>query len=229
MQVPERAFSLAVQGKERSSMLPKLLSDVRFYAFVLAVDLDLALSTRLVGCCVCGGPVHASHFPRKLRGFPEFVGRRFFRRFSFCCGRTGCRKRATPPSVMFLSRKLYGFAVVALIGVMREGITPRRARRLKSAFGVSRETVERWRLYWEERFEEDGEVRLLLGGLAGGARSARALLRRLRQGARSSFSPGKPFHGLLVLLSPLSTGSIDRKLLFRWALGIRRGCLVHAP
>ena len=36
----------------------------------------------------------------------------FGRRFSLCCGREGCRHRATPPSVRFLGRRVYVGAVV---------------------------------------------------------------------------------------------------------------------
>ena len=36
----------------------------------------------------------------------------FSRRFSLCCGRDGCRHRATPPSVRFLGGRVYVGAVV---------------------------------------------------------------------------------------------------------------------
>ena len=53
-------------------MLPRLLQDVRFYAFRLRVDLDLTLRTRLAGCPLCGCPLRTSRFRRKLRGVPMF-------------------------------------------------------------------------------------------------------------------------------------------------------------
>ena len=39
-------------------------------------------------------------------------------RFSFCCAVDGCRKRATPPSLRFLGRKVYLATVVTLISAM---------------------------------------------------------------------------------------------------------------
>src|SRR6185369_8488070 len=34
-------------------------------------------------------------------------GKRLDRRISLCCAREGCRRRATPPSVVFLGRRVY--------------------------------------------------------------------------------------------------------------------------
>jgi hypothetical protein len=42
----------------------------------------------------------------------------FDRRFSLCCGREGCRRRATPPSVRFLGRRVYVGAVVIVASVL---------------------------------------------------------------------------------------------------------------
>jgi hypothetical protein len=198
--------------------LPKLLQDVRFYAFLLRVDLDLTLQTRLAGCPLCGGPLHTSRFGRKLRGVPLFVARRFGDRQSLCCARHGCRKRATPPSVVFLSRKLYPFVVVVLVGALREALTLRRLSRLSRTFEVSPETVTRWRNWWMETFTEEGHL-AGLRGLTGGVGDLRRLLRSLRGAADR-------LHAVLLLLSPLSTGTVDRKLAWRWALRIRRGCSV---
>jgi len=199
-------------------LLPKLFTDVRFYAFLLRVDLDLALATRLSGCPLCGGVLHTSRYRRKLRGVLSFVALRFGQRWSFCCALDGCRKRATPPSVIFLSRKLYPFALVVLVGGLREAMTPRRLARLGQSFEVSPETVARWREYWVEIFAEDPHL-VGLRGLTGAVGDLRGLLGRLR-------SSGDRVRAVLSLLSALSTSSIDRKLAWRWALRIRRGCSV---
>ncbi len=73
-------------------------------------------------------------------------------RLSFCCDRDGCRKRVTPPSVRFLGRKVYLGAVVILVSAMRQGPSPRRVGELTKLFGASRETIYRWREFWNEHF-----------------------------------------------------------------------------
>jgi hypothetical protein len=74
------------------------------------------------------------------------------RRFSFCCAVDGCRSRATPPSLRFLGRKVYLAAIVALVAIMRHGVTTSRMGRLSQVIGVDRRTIERWRAWWREGF-----------------------------------------------------------------------------
>jgi hypothetical protein len=71
-------------------------------------------------------------------------------RASFCCAEEGCRRRATPPSLRFLGRKVFFGVLVLLIPILREGPTPERLRRLEARFGVSRRTLYRWRRWWRE-------------------------------------------------------------------------------
>ncbi|WP_437525335.1 hypothetical protein WME79_38075 [Sorangium sp. So ce726] len=73
----------------------------------MPVEVDEAVTRRAAaeGCPVCDGPLHRSGHDRKPRGaLVAPAGEAFARRFSLCCGREGCRKRATPPSVSFLTR-----------------------------------------------------------------------------------------------------------------------------
>jgi hypothetical protein len=62
----------------------------------------------------------------------------------------GCRHRATPPSMRFLGPKVYWAAVVVLISAMRCGATPTRMRSLKNLVGLSRQTVLRWTVWWQQ-------------------------------------------------------------------------------
>ena len=78
----------------------------RFWSFLLTVDQDLAEETRKKAC-PCGGRLHSANYLRKPRGTPVRLPEQECLRFSFCCDRDGCRKRATPPSVRFLGRKVY--------------------------------------------------------------------------------------------------------------------------
>jgi hypothetical protein len=124
-----------------------------FWAFLLTIDQDLAETTRRRGC-PCGGRLHRADYPRKPRGGPETLPDRFPTRFSFCCDHDGCRKRATPPSVRFLGRRVYLGAIVVLISAMRHGPTPRRVGELSRLFDVDRRTIARWQEFWRQQFSQ---------------------------------------------------------------------------
>jgi hypothetical protein len=124
-----------------------------FWPFLLAVDEDLAAEIRKKGCS-CGGRLHSANYLRKPRGTPAQLPEPQRLRLSFCCDRDGCRKRATPPSVRFLGRKVYLGAIVILISAMRQGPTPRRVRELSQRFGANERTIARWQTFWREHFPQ---------------------------------------------------------------------------
>ena len=134
-------------------MYHKLLLDASFWAFLFSVDQDLAEATRKAAC-QCGGRLHCANYPRKPRGGCENLPESSGYRLSFCCDRDGCRKRATPPSVRFLGRKVYLGAVVVLVAAMRQGPSPRRVRELSELFDADRRTIGRWRVFWREHFPQ---------------------------------------------------------------------------
>lgn len=123
------------------------------WSFLLSIDQDLAGHTRQNGCS-CGGRLHVANYPRKPRGCPDSLPEEYHVRLSFCCDRDGCRKRATPPSVRFLGRKVYLGAVVVLLAAMQQGATPRRVRELSKLIGVDRSTIARWQVFWREHFPQ---------------------------------------------------------------------------
>jgi hypothetical protein len=125
----------------------------RLWRFLYALDQDLANAIREIGCS-CGGRLHSADYPRNPPGIsPRLL--EFMRiRLSFCCDRDGCRKRTTPPSVRFLGRKVYPAAIIILISAMRQGPSPRRVRDLSARFGVNRETIARWQVFWREHFPQ---------------------------------------------------------------------------
>ena len=125
---------MVAQTKEYSTMYHDLPRGGSFWPFLLSVDQDLAESARRRGCA-CGGRLHCAHYPRKPRGSAD-LPEDYAYRFSFCCAAEGCRKRMTPPSVRFLGRKVYLFAVVVLVSAMRQGPSPRRVRELTQLFGA---------------------------------------------------------------------------------------------
>jgi hypothetical protein len=142
------------------------LKDSTFYSLLYRVDQDLARKVREARCPLCGGALHTSDYARKPRGQLVELARKFSRRLSFCCAEDSCRRRATPPSVRFLGRKVYLSVVVCLITAMRQGLTPQGARRLKHELGVDRRTVERWRKWWQESLPQSRywrEARVQLG------------------------------------------------------------------
>jgi hypothetical protein len=99
--------------------------------------------------------LHSARYPRKPRRPRSFSGPlnpEYRRRLSFCCARQGCRKRATPPSLRFLGRKVYLGVVVVLISALRCGVTPTRLRYLDERVGINRRTLMRWRRWWCEVF-----------------------------------------------------------------------------
>ena len=124
-----------------------------FWSFLLAVDEDLAEEARNKGC-PCGGRLHIANYLRKPGGTPAQLPEPQRLRLSFCCDRDGCRKRATPPSVRFLGRKVYLAAIVILVSAMRQGPTPWRFRELSKRFGADESTIARWQIFWREHFPQ---------------------------------------------------------------------------
>ena len=132
-------------------MYQALLADARFHRLLLAIDDDIAADCRAAGCGWCGGVLHSARFRRKPRGRPAGLDDADDQRRSFCCAVAGCRKRATPPSLRFLGRKVYLATVVTLVCALQHGARSAR-RRLSDHLGVSRRTVARWREWWLRSF-----------------------------------------------------------------------------
>jgi hypothetical protein len=136
-------------------MLHRVIGQASFYALLLRIDEELAEEIRQAGC-TCGGPRHRANYPRSPRGTPVCVPEGYGLRLSFCCGREGCRKRATPPSVRFLGRRWYLGGVVVVACVLANGATPWRLGVLEELLEgpIPRRTLARWRRWWREVFPE---------------------------------------------------------------------------
>jgi hypothetical protein len=115
------------------------------------IDADLATACR-AGGCPCGGGLHSARFRRKPHGKPAGLDDADDQQFSFCCAVRECRRRATPPSLRFLGRKVYLATIVTLIGALQHGVTAARLRRLSERLGIDRRSVTRWRTWWVSRF-----------------------------------------------------------------------------
>jgi hypothetical protein len=134
-------------------MCHKLLQNTKLYLLLLRFDEDLAAEVHNGRCRVCSGRLDKSTYPRKPRvpdgvSLPDEYGWRF----SYSCAVDGCRKRHTPPSTRYLGRRIYLGVIVVLATAMQQGLAPWRLSRLRDELGVSRQTLERWRMWWRTAF-----------------------------------------------------------------------------
>jgi len=125
-----------------------LLHDPAFFRLLTRIDVEFAAETRQGRCPACAGPLHVADFPRKPRGCPASVREEYSRRLSFTCG--WCESRSTPPSVRFLSRRVY-VAVALILFSPRGGFA---AHALARQFPVPVRTLERWRIWWQRDFQQ---------------------------------------------------------------------------
>jgi hypothetical protein len=181
------------------------LLNARLYALLQKLDEDLAAEVRRGRCQLCGGRLDQDHFSRKPRvpswvKLPEAYGKRF----SFSCAVEGCRKRHTPPSSRYLGRRIYLGVIVVLATAMQQGLAPWRVSRLREELGVSRQTLERWRTWWQETFVESAfwkEAKAAFSPAVAETEAPRSLLDRFGSDDVERLAL------LLRLLSPLSTSA----------------------
>lgn len=181
----------------------KLLGDVRLYEILGEIDGDLSVRAKEQGCR-CGGRLHRARYPRKPRGGPTGLGAGYEMRDSYCCAEDGCRRRATPPSVRFLGRKVYLGAVVTLVSALRQGPNPTRVRKLQELFGVGERTLRRWRQWWQRSFAEGSFWRAARGHFMP-ALTTGELPRAVAERFGAETSDG--LCRVLRFLAPISTGS----------------------
>lgn len=124
---------------------------VELFEKLTEFDEEVAKAVAAGRCQHCGGPLHRGDYERKPRGGLIGVSGEAFRlRHSLCCGREGCRKRALPPSLRFLGRRVYLEAVVLIATV--HALTAMAMRMAHVATGVPVRTLRRWRLWWVDVF-----------------------------------------------------------------------------
>ncbi len=126
--------------------MKKLLEHGMYSKFVLELDQKEAERyAQMSNGCHCGGALHRSDYPRKLRGFKT---QEQVKRISYCCNVEGCRKRYTPISVRFFGRRAYYRIAVILLPAMLHGIEMANVHALREQLGVDRRNLERWRQWW---------------------------------------------------------------------------------
>ena len=122
-----------------------------WFASLEEFDRRISEAVAAEGCRHCGGPLHQGNYERKPRGGQlAEAGEAFALRHSLCCGREGCRKRALPPSLRFLGRRVYLEAVVLLASARAVALETLRLAR--EATGVPARTLRRWHRWWTEAF-----------------------------------------------------------------------------
>lgn len=132
-------------------MFDEIEFEREFFERLQAADAAITASVAASGCGACGGRLHRGDYRRKPRGaLLAAAGEEFVVRFSLCCGREGCRQRATPPSLRFLGRRVYVGAAVIAASVVALAI--RSAAAVRARTGVPTRTLRRWLAWWRGSF-----------------------------------------------------------------------------
>ncbi len=184
---------------------------IEFFEGLRAIDEAIVERAAKEPCRDCGGPLYRGDHPRKPRGgLLAVAAEAFGRRFSLCCGREGCRRRAMPPSVRFLGRRVYVGAVVVVASAI--ALTTMAAIAVR-ATGVPARTMRRWLRWWRGPFTTSAPFVELSARLVPAPERQRLPLSLLeRLAADRSVSVAK----LLAWLAPITTTSCpDGSLLVR--------------
>lgn len=174
-----------------------------FFRLLEEFDKGVARRVAEAGCPWCEGPLHRGDYARKPRGaLIAPAGETSVVRFSLCCGREGCRRRATPPSLRFLGRRVYLGVVVIVASLVAQWLGTAEASR--PVTGVPARTTRRWVGWWRGPFIETEvllAVRARLVGLAIGELPASII-------AKLAGTWPQRVRAALELLAPLTTGSL---------------------
>lgn len=165
-----------------------------------------AQAVRAARCPHCGGPLHAAHYLRKAWGAGPVAGpppeAALRKRWSWCCGRRGCRRRVTPESWRFHGRRFYVAPVVLVLAAQATGA----AVATTGWERPDRRTVGRWREWWRVVFARSRRwLELLAHGMA-------VPVSRLPGALVAATGPGRqPLHYLhrgLELVRPWTGGAM---------------------
>ena len=121
-----------------------LVDEDSLFEALWAIDTELAQRVTAKRCPQdgCGGPLHDGKYARKPRGSQAAIPEEYCNRLSLCCG--WCRRRALPPSCLFMGRKVYWGSAIVLVTAAVRGLERVTLSGLCTKFGVSRRTIKRW-------------------------------------------------------------------------------------
>lgn len=185
-------------------------SSIKFHEVLRALDERAAARVREAGCPRCGGRLYAAHYERKVRGLSDEAAEAggYERRLSLCCGREGCRSRATPPSTRFSGRRIY--ATIAVLALSLSGAERTEASDVGGVAerrgAPARSTRRRWLSWWRVDLLQAPWFALLCAQLAeplDGSNSPGSLLLRF------TGSLCARLERLIVWLCPLTTSSLS--------------------
>jgi len=183
--------------------------DTKFFAALAAIDTAYAERVREAGCVHCEGVLDRADYPRKARGELGEAATSYQKRLSYCCRSEGCRKRATPPSLRFLGRKVYVAAVVVVASAAGRAVQMVGSGSPRRVHGVPVRTVRRWHEWWQDVFAQGvfwAEARAFFATPVEAAQLPVSLLARF--GEAGANTVGR----LLRFISPITTGSVRTRI-----------------
>lgn len=185
--------------------------DDELFEKLAEVDERIAREVAAGGCVHCRGPLHQGNYHRKPRGgLIGQAGEAYTLRHSLCCGREGCRKRALPPTVRFLSRRVYLEAVVLVATV--QAMLVKAMRTTQAATGVPVRTLRRWRTWWAEEFPKLDAWTVMRARFVPPPPHEAELPKSLLDHLAVSLNGSPTMHELLeraaFLLAPVTSGSV---------------------
>ena len=134
-------------------MILEAIQKVKLYHLLFLIDKDLAERQREKACPFCNSSLHYSNYTRKPRGGPDDLPEEYLLRHSLCCSNEGCRRRVLPESIRFWDQRVYFGVVMLVVMTLRQKRTDGySASRLMKIFGLSRHTLKRWIIYFENIF-----------------------------------------------------------------------------
>lgn len=174
------------------------------------LDEAAAVQVKAACCPRCGGRMDRADYPRKPRGGGiAAVLEQWVWRISLCCGRPGCRRRVTPPSVRFLGRRVY-LGATLLVACLR-ALTQPAPLETATDSGVPKRTVERWLDWWQTTFATSAFFAANAGRFVPPLEVARlpaSLVARFTPPA-----PGARLAAALSFLAPITTTSARARFL----------------
>lgn len=182
-----------------------------WFASLEEFDRKIAESVALAGCRHCGGPLYQGNYKRKPRGgIVAEAGEAFRLRHSLCCGREGCRKRALPPSLRFLGRRVYQEAVVLLASALAMALES--LRTASEVTGVPKRTLRRWHSWWTGAFPCSAVWTELRARFVPPPPAESELPQALLERAQTALVPGASVSDVLLRiarwLAPVTTQSV---------------------
>ena len=133
------------------------LEDKSVWFFMVHLDTLMARRFRAAGCPYCGGKLDVANYPRAAHGL-ELSRSIDAKRFSFCC--RVCRRRATPPSVLYFGRRWR--ISVLFLSVCERILQGKRVNltHFSQQSGIPLATLRRWRKWWRKRFPRTAQWRV---------------------------------------------------------------------